>query len=158
MGAYRLVFLRRERDALKAARNTTLAPVLPTFNLVVGRPPLELAGDDLADLARDVALRDQAIRERHVDLAVGAALADVVDEDTRALEDARVELLIAALVGADRGDVRTGRDPLVDHDRAPRRRDRDDDVGAANDGLEVGRGLQREREPAVVLGGESVER
>ena len=76
------------------------------------RPGLR-ACDHLADLTGDVAFGDQSLGERDVDLAVRAALADVVDEDPGPLEDARVEFLIAALVGADRGDVRPGRDPLV---------------------------------------------
>src|SRR5207342_3500526 len=47
---------------------------------------LELPADDLADLAGDVVLGDEALAERHVDLAVGDALADVVHEDAPALK------------------------------------------------------------------------
>src|SRR5205823_8728708 len=68
-------------------------------DLVVRRTPFDLADDHLADLARDVGLRNQSLRERHVDLAVGPALADVVDEDPRSLQDPPVQLLVAALVG-----------------------------------------------------------
>ena len=57
--------------------------------------------------------RDRALAQRDVDLAVRAALADVVDEDAGALQDARVELLLAGEVGAERGEVRAGRDPGV---------------------------------------------
>ena len=39
-----------------------------------------------------------------------------------ALEGPRVELLLAPLVGAERGDVRAGLDPLVLDDRPPRAR------------------------------------
>ncbi len=50
-------------------------------HLVVGLAALELPADHLADLAGDVVLGDQALAQRDVDLAVRAALADVVDED-----------------------------------------------------------------------------
>ena len=83
--------------------------------------------------------RIRPLRQRHVDLAVGAALADIVDEDARALQDRGLELLVAGLVGADRGDVRAGRDPLVLDERAPRGRHRDHHVGAAHHLGEIAR-------------------
>ena len=82
-------------------------------HLVVRLAPAELARDHLADLAGDVVLGDQAFGEGDGDLAVLAALADVVDEDARALQDARVELLLALQVGAERREMRTGLDPRV---------------------------------------------
>src|SRR5918992_2162664 len=45
-------------------------------DLIVGLAPLELAADHLPDLARHVRLGDQPLAQRHVDLAVGTALAD----------------------------------------------------------------------------------
>ena len=81
----------------------------------------------------------QALAQRDVDLAVRTALADVVDEDARPLQDARVELLLALEVGAERGEMRAGRDPRVVDDPAARVGARDDDVGAAHDLLEIGR-------------------
>src|ERR687893_2922775 len=47
--------------------------------LVVRLPALELPGDHLPDLTRDVVLGEQALRQGDVDFAVLAALADVVD-------------------------------------------------------------------------------
>ena len=64
-------------------------------DLVVRAAALLLAGDDLADFAGDVLLADQSLGQRHIDLAVRPALADVVDENPRALQDARIELLVA---------------------------------------------------------------
>ena len=77
---------------------------------------LELAADHLADLAGDVVLRDEALAQRDVDLAVGDALAHVVHEDASALQEARVELLLALEIGAERSEVRARPRPT------PRRR------------------------------------
>src|SRR5262245_41735226 len=71
-------------------------------DLILALAALELAADDLADLAGDVVLGDRALAQRDVDLAVLAALADVVDEDAGALQDARVELLLAGEVRPER--------------------------------------------------------
>jgi hypothetical protein len=88
--------------------------------LIVRAASLLPAGDDFADFAGDVLLADQALRQRHVDLAVGPALADVVDENARALQDARIELLVARFVGADRSNVRAGRDQRSNEIDGPR--------------------------------------
>ena len=80
---------------------------------------------------------DQALAERHVDFAVVAALADVVDEDAGALHDLGIEFLVAGLVGADRRDMGARGDPFVHDDRAARRGDRHHHVGAVDDALEV---------------------
>src|SRR3990172_7505697 len=132
-GAGAFVFQRHRRRILQRDPGR-----IEEGDVAVGEAARFPADDHLADLAHDVALLDQALGERHVDLAVRAALPDVVDEDAGALQDLRVELLVAALVGADRRDVRAGRDPRVLDDRAARRRHGDDHVGAAHDRLEVG--------------------
>src|SRR3712207_1327384 len=108
-------------------------------DVAVGGASFELAGDDLADLANDVVFRDHPFPEGNVDLAVGAALADVVDEDAGPLEDFGIQLLVPLLVRPYGGDVRALRDPVVLDDRTPGRGNGDDDVRAAHDLFEVGR-------------------
>src|SRR5581483_9996098 len=128
-------------------------------DLLVGLPALELPADDLAELAREVRLGDQPLAERDVDLAVGAALPDVVDEDARPLQDPRIELLLAFEVGAERRDVRPRGDPRVVDEIAPRMRAGHDNVGAAHGPLDVGRRHEREvRVPRLLLLEEPVER
>ena len=73
------------------------------------------AGNDLADTTSDVGLGYEPLRERHIDLAVGPALSDVVDEYAGILQQPPLQLLIAFLVGTNCSDVRSRRDP-VGHD------------------------------------------
>ena len=62
---------------------------------------------NFADLAGDVFLPDQPFAQRHVDLPIGSALPNVVDENTGPLNDPRVEFLVSRLVGADGGNMST---------------------------------------------------
>ena len=61
-----------------------------------------------------------------MDLAVFAALADVVDEDPAALECVGVQLLLTLKVGSKCGEMRAGINPGVVDDPATRVRARGD--------------------------------
>src|SRR3970282_573328 len=113
-------------------------------DLLVRLATLELAADHLADLARDVALGDQPLPESDVDLPVGNAVAAVVHEDARTLQDRRVALLLALEGRGELRDVRAGLDPRVVDDPAPGVGPSDNDVGAAHGSLEVDRPLDHE--------------
>ena len=128
-------------------------------DLVVVAPALQLAADHLADLTGEIVLRDQPVAERHVDLTVATTLADVVHEDPRALQDARVELLLALEIGAERREMRAGLDPVVVDDPAARVCPGHDDVGSAHDTLQLRRRLELEvRVERLLLRHEPVER
>src|SRR5262245_59614258 len=128
-------------------------------DLVVALPALELAADHLADLACDVLLRDEALAQRDVDLAVRDALADVVDEQPAALQDRRVQLLLALEIGAERREVRARRDPCIVDDPAACVRTADDDVRAAAGGLEIRRARDAQvRIPRLLLAEKTVDR
>src|SRR6476646_9978736 len=94
-----LVFARPSRRVLQGD-----AGGVKQADLVVRGAASLAAGNDFADLAGNVALFDQAGAQRDVYLSVVAALADIVDEDARPLQDLGVELLVAALVGAEGGE------------------------------------------------------
>ena len=112
--------------------------------LVIGAAALLLAGDDFTDLAGNVLLAQEALGQRHVDFAVGPTLPDVVNKNAGALQDARIELLIAALVGAKRSDVSARRDPFILDERFACGRDRHHYIGAADDLLEISRSFYLE--------------
>ena len=102
-----------------------------TVTCVVGLPALELAADHLADLAGDVVLRDQPLARAATLISPSSRHWRMSSTKTRAaLEDARVELLLALQVGAERGDVRARLHPGVVDEPLPRVRAGDDHVGA----------------------------
>src|SRR2546427_2374234 len=96
--------------------------------LVVPLASLLPAVDDLAYLSVDVALLEEPLRQRDVDLAADYALLLVVDHDLRPLEDIRVELLLTLCVGTEGVDVGPWLHPFVLRDWSSRRGRGTDDV------------------------------
>src|SRR5581483_6857554 len=123
--------LARELDDPRARREVPgRDPVrLEEDDVVVRRPSLHLAGDDLLELVHlepvEEALLDGL--DQVAGLAPGV-LARVAADEGRALEHGVVELAPAPVVRADGADERARREPLAAQHRVLRRRDRDDDV------------------------------
>src|SRR5205823_14420821 len=103
-----------------------------------------------------IALCDQASAQRDVYFSVRSTLADVVDEDASPLQDLGIELLIAALVCAEGGDVRSRCYPLIHDDRATRRRHRDDHVSAPHDLGQLGGSFELRLGEFELLGGDEM--
>lgn|SRR5690554_2078196 len=68
--------------------------------------PIDKSGHDLTEVAQDRAGLEDSLGERHIDFAAMRGLMHVIDDDAKAIEDARVELAFSRRVGSDRVDMR----------------------------------------------------
>src|SRR5919201_3109370 len=140
----------RGRDVLQRR-----ARAVEDGDLVIARAARPPPGDHVAELRVDALARDQARGEGVLELAdLGALLEDVDHEGGRG-HQRRLQLLLAAIVGADGGDERPG--PYVGNaqKRAARRRARDADVAGADGFAQV---LPRLHGHAEARGGTRCER